>query len=424
MINVRKLAVLALLKVEQDGAYSNLTLNNIISENSDLSSQDKALLSTIFYGVLDRKITIDFYISRLIDIPFKKIHPFTICVLRSALYQIKYLDRIPDSAAVNEAVKIIKSSKQSYQSGFVNAVLRRFLREEINLPTGDTVEDLSIYYSCPEWITGSFIKDYGIAVARKLLEESLKTPPVYIRVNTLKTNEDTLIGLLEEQGVKVFKTEIKNCLRITEGITVKNNELFNKGFFHIQDMSSQMCAALLNCKKGETVLDLCSAPGGKSFTIAQLMENKGEIHSCDLYEHRTKLVGSGAERLGINIIKTHTLNSENELPFKNKFDAVLCDVPCSGLGIIRRKPDIKYNAVQDYAELSNIQFNILENAAGAVKKGGRIVYSTCTLRKAENRKLVDKFLKKYTDFELVQDYTYMPHIDGTDGFYNALLVSR
>jgi len=424
LINVRKLAALALLKVEQEGAYSNLTLNNVIGENSALSSQDKALLGTIFYGVLDRKITLDFYLSKLINIPFRKIHPFTLCVLRSALYQIKYLDRIPNSAAVNEAVKLIKDSKQSYQSGFVNAVLRRFLREDILLPTGETVEDLSIYYSCPQWITGSFIKDYGIDTARKLLEESLKAPPIFVRVNTLKTNEDELIDMLETQGVKVFKTEIKNCLCISEGMTVKNNELFEKGYFHIQDKSSQTCAALLDCKKGETILDLCAAPGGKSFTIAQFMENEGELHSCDLYEHRTRLISSGAERLGINIIKTHTLNAEEQLPFENKFDAVLCDVPCSGLGIIRRKPDIKYNAVQDYSELSNIQFNILENAAKSVKKGGRIVYSTCTLRKAENRKLVDKFLKKHTELELAFDYTYMPHIDGTDGFYNALLISR
>lgn len=424
MVNVRKLAVLALLKVEQDGAYSNLTLSNVFLENPELSSLDKAFLSNVFYGVLDRKITLDYYISQLISIPFKKIKPYTLCVLRSALYQIAYLDRIPDSAAVNEAVKLIKASKESYQSGFVNAVLRRFLRENISLPTGDSTEDMSIFYSCPQWITGSFIKDYGAQTARQLLEASLKTPPVFLRVNTLKTSCDELITLLREQGIKANKTDFNDCICVTNGLSIKGNALFEKGFFHIQDLSSQMCAALLECKPGETVLDLCAAPGGKSFTIAQHMKNTGKIVSCDLYEHRVNLINDGAKRLGINNIEALTINAENELPYDSYFDAVLCDVPCSGLGIIRRKPDIKYNAAEDYKGLSEIQLNILRNAAGAVKKGGRLVYSTCTLRKAENRKLVDKFLKENSDFVLEKDYTYMPHIDGTDGFYNALLISR
>ncbi len=424
MVNVRKLAVLALLKVERDGAYSNLTLSTLFKENPDLTSQNKALLSNIFYGVLDRKITLDYYISKLIKTPISKIKPFTLCVLRSALYQIVYLDCIPNSAAVNEAVKLIKSSKVSYQSGFVNAVLRSFLRDGVDLPKGDTVEEFSVVYSCPQWITGSFIKDYGIDTARKLLEESLKAPPVFLRVNTLKISANSLLELLREQGVNATIADEENAICVTDGINVNSNELFEKGYFHIQDLSSQLCAKLLNAKPGENILDLCAAPGGKSFTVAQYMENKGSITSCDLYEHRTKLIKDGAQRLGIDIIKTKTLDATKKLPFNVLFDAVLCDVPCSGLGIIRRKPDIKYNAAADYNQLSKIQYEILCNAAKMVKKGGRLIYSTCTLRKAENKKTVDKFLADNPDFILKQDYTYMPHIDGTDGFYTALLISR
>ncbi len=424
MTNVRKLAVLALLKVEQDGAYSNLTLNSLLKDNPQLSRQEKAFSVKLFYGVLDRKITLDYYISKLIKTPVSKIKPYTLCVLRSAMYQIKYLDSVPESAVVNEAVKLMKNSREAYQSGFVNAVLRNFLRDEISLPQGESVYDLSVRYSCPEWITGSFVKDYGAETAVLLLEEALKTPPVYLRVNTLKIQKNTLLDLLKQQGINALDVEGENALCIYDGIDVSKNDSFKKGYFHVQDLSSQLCAKLLSAKPGEKVLDICSAPGGKAFTIAQYMENKGSLIACDLYDHRTSLITQGADRLGIDIIKTKTLDATKPLPFDKCFDAVLCDVPCSGLGIIRRKPDIKYNAVADYKELSLIQSQILNNAAACVKKGGRLVYSTCTLRKGENRKAVDKFLMNNSSFELIQDYTYMPHIDGTDGFYTALLVSR
>ena len=421
MANVRKIAVKALLEVEREKSYSNLTLAAHFKDNPDLSSQDKALISNIFYGVLDRKITLDYYLSKLIKTPVSKIKPFTLCVLRSALYQIVYLDKIPDSAAVNEAVKLMKSSKESYMSGFVNGVLRGFLRNPVPLPQGDTIDDLSVTYSCPKWIVENFIKDYSVEDAKELLRESLKAAPVYLRVNSLKTDCQTLVSKLNEQGIEAKPTETKDAVEICGGMSFSENELFKKGFFHVQDLSSQKCAALLGAKENERVLDLCAAPGGKSFTIAQLMNNKGSLFSCDLYEHRTKLISEGAKRLGISIINTKTLDATKPLPFDEPFDAVLCDVPCSGLGILRRKPDIKYNALKSLEELQKIQGEILRNAAGVVKKGGRILYSTCTIRKAENEEIVKAFLKENKNAVLKYEHTFLPHKETADGFYTALI---
>lgn len=421
MSNARKIAVKALLSVEKDKAFSNLTLGSVFNDYPDLTTQDKALVSNIFYGVLDRKITLDYFLSKLVKTSLNKVKPFVLCVLRSALYQIVYLDKIPNSAAVNEAVKIVKSSKESYQSGFVNGVLRNFLRNPVSLPTGNTTDDLSVIYSCPKWIVESFIKDYSLETAIELLKESLEAAPVYLRVNTLKTDSKTLANLLNEQGVNANLTETENALEISGGISPKENKLFAEGYFHIQDLSSQKCATLLGAKENETVLDLCAAPGGKSFTIAQCMNNKGLLYSCDLYEHRTHLIFEGAKRLGIDVIKTKTLDASKPLQFEERFDAVLCDVPCSGLGIMRRKPDIKYNAAENLGELEKIQREILNNAATVVKKGGRILYSTCTLRRAENQETVRTFLENHKNAVLKFEHTFMPHVDKTDGFYTALI---
>lgn len=421
MANARKIAVKALLSVEREKAFSNLTLGATFKEYPDLTAQDKALVSNIFYGVLDRKITLDYFLSKLIKTPLDKVKPFVLCVLRSALYQIVYLDKIPDSAAVNEAVKIVKSSKESYQSGFVNGVLRNFLRNPVSLPIGDTIDDLSVIYSCPKWIVQTFINDYSLENAKALLKASLEAVPVYLRANTLKTDGQTLVNLLKEQAINASLAETENAVEISGGISLGDNSLFKAGYFHVQDLSSQKCAALLGAKENERILDLCAAPGGKSFTIAQCMNNKGTLYSCDLYEHRTHLIEEGAKRLGIGIIKTKTLDAVKPLSFEEKFDAVLCDVPCSGLGIMGRKPDIKYNAAENLSELEKIQREILNNAASVVKKGGRILYSTCTLRKAENGEAVKEFLQNHENAVLKFEHTFLPHVDKTDGFYTALI---
>lgn len=420
MASGRKLAVKALLKINTDSAYSNITLNSLFSE-SDVSPVDKALATALVYGVLDRKITIDYVLGKFLKTPLKKVAPFTKEVLRTAVYQIMFMDKIPNSAAVDEAVKIVKSSKESRNSGFVNAVLRNILRTENLLPQSDSLEDLSIIYSCPTAIIESFINDYGLENTKKLLEESLKAADITVRVNTVKTNIEEFEKSI---GIETQKTDIDGALMLKSGIDVGKNKLYNDGLFYVQDLASQKAVSVLNPKPNSRVLDMCAAPGGKSFTMALLMRNKGEIISCDLYPQRVELIEKSAKRLGLDIINPKVCDAtvyDSEL---GKFDYILCDVPCSGLGVIRRKPDIKYKDFAEFDSLCEIQLKILKNAVKYLKSGGKLLYSTCTLRKRENEDTVNAFLSDNKDFACEYSHTFMPHIDGTDGFYCALLVNN
>ncbi len=415
MANARKTAVKVLLKIEKEGAYSNLAVAEAL-KNAELTPQDKALATALIYGVLDRKITLDFILSKFLKTPVSKTEPFTLAVLRTALYQIKYMDKIPESAAVNEAVKIMKSSKFGRNSGFVNGVLRSVLRTEVDLPQGDNAEDLSIKYSCPLWIVKSFLKDYGAEDTKALLEESIKPAGTVLRINTVKTDIEMVKSKLSDLPFK----EGENCLELVKGIDISKSELYKEGLVYVQDYASQMAVAILDPKKGDRVLDMCSAPGSKAFTMANLMENDGEIVACDLYPHRVELIEKSARRLGIKIIKSRVLDATEFDENLGQFDCILCDVPCSGLGVIRRKPEIKYTKSDDFGELENIQLAIVKNALRYLKKGGKLLYSTCTLRKAENEKLVNSLKKEYNDLYLISEKTFMPHKDGTDGFYCAL----
>ena len=420
MANGRKLAVKALLKINTDFAYSNITLNSLFAE-SDANSMDKALATALVYGVLDRKITIDYVLSKFLKTPLKKVAPFTKEVLRTAVYQIMFMDKIPNSAAVDEAVKLVKASKESRNSGFVNAVLRNILRAETLLPQGDSLADLSIIYSCPKEIIESFINDYGLENAKCLLEESLKSADITVRVNTVKTNVE---DFEKEIGVETLKTDIDGGLILKSGIDVGKNNLYNDGLFYVQDLASQKAVSVLNPKPNSRVLDMCAAPGGKSFTMALFMQNKGEIVSCDLYPQRVELIEKSAKRLGLSIIKTKVSDATVYDQNLGEFDYILCDAPCSGLGVIRRKPDIKYKAFEEFDSLCEIQLKILKNAVKYLKKGGKLLYSTCTLRKKENEDIVNAFLNENKDFKCEYSHTFMPHTDGTDGFYCALLTNK
>ncbi len=417
MPNARKLAAQILIKIENDKSYSNLTINSYFA-NTELSSQDKAFVTNLVYGVIERKITLDYVLSKFIKTRLNKLQPLTLASLRIALYQIMFLDKIPDSAAVNEAVKIIKASKENRNSGFVNAVLRSILREDISLPMGDDIKSLSIKYSCPCEIISSFINDFGLDDTKLILEESLKPAPLTVRVNTLKTDINSFCENIE------VKTEIikpNGAVILENGIDISHNELYKQGMFFVQDTASQKAVEILAPKPNEFLLDMCSAPGGKSFSSALLMENKGKIISCDLYPHKCELIKSSAKRLGLNIISTKVSDATVYDSNLGKFDCILCDVPCSGLGIIRRKPEIKYKNFNEFDNLPEIQINILNNAKNYLKNCGRILYSTCTLRKSENEQIIDSFLSINPEFKLKYMHTFMPHKDDTDGFFCALL---
>lgn len=420
MANARKIALKALLQVRSNAAYSNITLNKLLND-SKLSDYDKSFTTALFYGVLDRTLTLDYVLSKHIKSPLKKVSPFVLENLRSALYQIMFMDKIPESAAVNETVKIVKASKQKNLSGFVNGVLRNILREGASLPDGDSVNDLSVRYSCPQWIVSSLLTDYGLENTKEFLEHSLSAPNVILRVNTLKTDAESLLSELLDLKIPAEKGLVENSVIIDGGIDVSHNGLYKNGLFHIQDSASQTAVKVLSPKSNERVLDLCSAPGGKSFTMAQYMENSGEIVACDIYNHRVELINNGAKRLGLEIIKPILNNACVYNANLGTFDAVLCDVPCSGIGVIRRKPEIKYKSLEEYNDITQIQAQILDNADLYLKENGRILYSTCTVRKCENDFVVQRFLDKHPYYELKYQHTFMPHIDGTDGFYCALL---
>lgn len=420
MVNARKTAVNILQKINSKAAYSNLTLNSYFKD-LEISSQDKAFVTALVYGVLERKITLDYVLKRFIKTPLKKVQPFTLEVLRVTLYQIMFMDKIPNSAAVNEAVKLVKKSKESRNSGFVNAVLRNVLREESLLPTGDSVNDLSVIYSCPKEIINSFIEDFGVDDTKQILEHSLKPAKLTVRVNTLKTD---INSFKEKIGVETTDCEPQGALVLNKGIDISNNSLFNDGFFHVQDSASQKVVSILNPVFNNRVLDMCAAPGGKSFSMAILMQNQGEIISCDLYEHKCRLIEAGAQRLGLSIIKPQVLDATVFDETLGQFDCILCDVPCSGLGIIGRKPEIKYKDFSEFDNLPEIQYKILSNAKNYLKSGGKLMYSTCTLRKAENNDIVSRFLAENSDFSLEYSHTFMPHKDNTDGFFCALLIKN
>ena len=381
----RSVAVKTLVSIFKDKAYSNIAVSSAFS-NTEMSDRDKALASALIYGVLDRKITIDYVISSYVKTPISRIKPITINAIRIAVYQIMFMDKIPASAAVNESVNIVKTSKEKYNSSFTNGVLRSFLREPVKIPQGSDINSLSIKYSCPVYLIESFVSDYGKETAVSLLKESLKKPPITLRVNTLKTDPCSLIKKLENEGIFSEIGEIENSLKILSGFDIAESSSYKDGLFHIEDLASQKLINLIGLKDNIRVLDICSAPGGKAFTMAEIMNNSGEIVACDLYEHRVNLIENGSKRLGIKTINEMINDAAVYNENLGLFDVVLCDVPCSGLGVIRRKPEIKYKDITDseFKDLVNIQALILENASKYVKVGGTLVYSTCTLKKAES----------------------------------------
>ncbi len=421
MANPRKSAVKALIKVEADGGYSNLVIDSVI-EQDGLERADAALATALFYGVLDRKITIDYILSKYSKQPIKKLPYLVAAALRIGVYQLLYMDRIPSFAAINESVTIVKRSKNSNASGYVNAVLRSVDREgDSIIPADDSVKSISIRYSFPEWIVNRLVNQFGIDKVKAIFDAMLKKSSVYLRVNTCRCDCDLLIKSLADEGVIAEKTSVVDSLKITEiSGAVDNIDCYKQGLFHIQDLSSQICAAALDLKVGMRVLDICAAPGGKTFTAAEIMNGTGEIISCDLYEHRAKLISDGAKRLGLCNVKAVTGDASVYNESIGKFDRVLCDAPCSGLGIMGRKPDIKYKSEQEIADLPEIQYNILKNAAKYVKNKGKLVYSTCTLLREENEDVFNRFLVECNGFKAVSMKTLLPCDGDNDGFFIAV----
>lgn len=437
MNTARLLALEALSRVDEDNAYSNIVFDNLLKDHS-LPDREVSLACAIFYGVLERKIQLDYIIAHYSKLPIKKLSPTALQILRMGAYQLLFMDKIPERAAVNESVKLAKQKKLFSAAGFINAVLRSIIRAKDNLPQPNEenrLEFLSVKYSCPEWLISLWQGAYGQTCAENLLRSLFGRPPLVARVNSLKATPQELIAQLASEDIAAAECALPGAIEITSAANVFASKAFSAGMFHIEDTSSQICCGVLSPQPGHTVIDVCAAPGGKSCTLAQMMKNTGALYAFDNYPQKIALMENSAKKLGISIIRCglrDAATAKDDLP---SADRVLCDVPCSGLGIIRKKPEIRYKDPQAFKELPEIQYKILCNSKQLTKPNGILVYSTCTLNPAENGEIAEKFLKEhptYAPFEIPlprgikrcidepeNHLTLMPHVNNTDGFFIA-----
>lgn len=399
----REVALKVLNGVISEEAYSNLLLNKCIKE-ADLNEKDKGLVTEIVYGTLKFKYTIDKILGIFIKKDFKKLDLSVLNMLRASVYQIKYLDKVPDFAVVNEAVDIIKKSNGVGASKFVNGVLRNYLRNKNSKPLLKGKEEKLCYdYSFEPWMTRLVLSQYGTDIGMKIMEGSNEISAISVRVNVIKTNVEDALKKLIESGLTVEKGYVAaNALTIIKGKSIENNTLFNDGYITVQDESAMLVAEAMDVEENMMVFDMCSAPGGKTTHISELMNNTGNVRAFDIHKNKLSLIERNAKRLGLTNITLEELDSSKpQQAYKNLADRVLIDVPCSGLGIIRKKPEIKWSKnSKDLKKLIKIQRNIMESACEYVKAGGVLMYSTCTFNKEENESNIDWFLSKYEDFKV------------------------
>lgn len=417
--NPRAAAAEALYNIEKEGEYSNRAM---LDAARGLDVRDTALATEIVMGVLRNKLYIDFIIQSYSKIKLKKISPWVLQILRCGVYQLVMMDKIPPSAACNEAVKLAAGKSNGAARGFVNGVLRTVSRniEALPVPNGSTEEILSVKYSCPLWIVKRLCEQYGTEMTECILTDSLIPHSTTVRTNILKTSSAELVRILEEEGICAEQnTEIPECIRVFGAFDINRSAAYSDGLYTIQNINSMRAGLLLDPREGETVLDLCAAPGGKTTHLAELMKNKGKITAFDLHPHKAELINNAARRLGIGIIEVRTADCTEYMPeLDGCADRVLADVPCSGMGVIHKKPDIKYNRrTEDVETLCSIQEKIMNNGARYLKPGGVMVYSTCTIFKEENERQTERFLNTHDNFVKEHERLYTAHETGGSGFY-------
>ncbi len=419
-MNARDAALRALTACRADGAWSDGALKQTLS---GLDARDAALASRLCYGVLQNRMRIDFWLDGFLR---GKTQPVVRDILRLAVYQLRFSDKIPASAAVNEAVEQAKRFANPAAARFVNGVLRSLLRCS-SLPEP---QEFSVRYSHPAELTALLVNEFGAERAERLLQSHNEAPETVLQVNTLKTDLPLLARALEQEGVQAAPHPwLENCLTVRGTGNLERLETFQKGWFYVQDAAARLAAMASGVEPGMRVLDCCAAPGGKSFAAALQMQNRGTVLSCDIHPHKLRLIAAGAERLGITCIETR-LRDARETDGEALFDAVICDVPCSGLGVIRKKPDIRYRPLEQAARLPELQGTILAAQAAHVKPGGVLIYSTCTVLRRENQEVVAAFLEENPSFSLEAVHfpplsglpdaamtTLLPSEHGTDGFF-------
>ncbi len=432
MKNAREVCLSALLRVEKDKGYSNIVLDSLLSK-AEISKEDKAFATRLFYGTLEKQILLDFNLSKLSNKPLDRLDKEILCILRMGLYQLLYMPNIPDSAAVNESVKLCYFTKKSFAKSFVNAALRNKIREgkKVLLPEESDKAYLSVLLSADESITSLFESQFGREKTISIFSAFDSNNSQYVRVNTNKLREQDLIEKLAKNETLACKTDVENCLKIEKSAHLVKTEEFERGEFYFQDFSCQCACKALDVEKAKRILDVCAAPGSKSFTLSQMSQG-AEVVSCDISENRVSLIKSGAQRLDIKNIKPTVQDATVFNENLGKFDRILCDVPCSGLGVIGKKPEIRLKKI-DLNTLYETQLKILNNSSKYLEKGGVLVYSTCTLNRRENEDVVNAFLKQNADFEphplSISENgefckTFMPDTDDCDGFFVCSLRKK
>lgn len=413
-MNVRKIALEALDKIINKKAFSNIVVNEFLNK-FEMTKEDKGLFTNLVYGTIQNLLTIDFYLEPYIK---KKPKPWVKHLLYMSVYQIIYLD-IPNYAIVNESVDIANVKDKAIGS-FVNAVLRNFSRNPLRSLEGyDDIKRLSIEYSHPEWLVAYFLKDYDKETVEKILKSNSIIKNDSIRFNTLKASKEEICNKLKEEQIPFSECElVKNGAFIYQSVV--DSDCFKNGYITIQDISSQMVSEIANPSLDSTIIDLCSAPGGKTAHLAAIMNNTGRIFACDVYQHKIKLMEDNFKRLGVSNAKTQLIDARivSQNVKEESFDYVIADVPCSGLGVLSHKVDLKYHiSLRAIEEIEYLQEEILKTTYMLVKHGGFIVYSTCTINKDENEKQIARFLRTHEDFEIVEERKILPFEHQTDGFY-------
>lgn len=423
METARSAALKVLQGCHRRGEWANEGLRKTLK---GMEPREAALATRLVYGVEQNRLLLDYYLGNLSSLPLEKVNGAVLDILRLGGYQLLFMDQVPVHAAVDEAVKLTKKhAKNPKTAGFVNGILRNLDRQRDALPKlpTETRARLSIRYSHPAWLVEEFARQLGddMEQVEELLAANNTPAPMTAQVNTRKIGVDELAETLKQSGVSVQKHPWQgDCLWLEDTGELERLDAFRQGLFYIQDPAARAAVLAAAPKAGERALDLCAAPGGKSFAAAVAMENRGEILSRDIYPWKVTEIEKGAARLGLSSIKTAVGDATKAV--EGQFDLVIADVPCSGLGIIGKKPDIRYKDPAEFRALGPIQEAILENAGAAVKPGGRLLYATCTLRREENEDRVAAFLDRHGDFALQREETLWPHRTGTDGFYYAVLT--
>ena len=401
----RELALKILYKIDKEKAYSNIILNEMIKQNkNNLQNRDIGLIAEIVYGTTTWRLTLDEIIKKYSKLKLKKISIWILNILRMSIYQIIFLDKIPKSAAVNEGVELAKKYGHKSSSNFVNAILRKANKKDYEelFNIEDNIEKISKAYSIPIWILKKLSKELDIKQIKEIAKASNLRPNISIRINNLKITKEKLIKELGNRNINIKESLLKDFLILENAKSIEEIPEFKQGKFTVQDETAGLIAIILNPNESDKILDACSSPGGKTTYLAEMMKNKGKIEAWDIHEHRTKLVEKTAKRLGITNVQTNVKDATiYDKKYKEKFDKILLDVPCLGIGVLKRKPDIKWQKEEkDIEEITKTQKEILQTCSQYLKKGGEIVYSTCSILKEENENIIEEFLKNNKNFEL------------------------